>query len=509
MAYNINLTNGQNLVTIADGETDTSYSSLTLFGKNSAAWGEFLNENLVHLLENFSYVTAPANPLQGQLWWDSSNKRLNVRTETQWKTIGAMTAAAVNPSAATVGEMWWDTANAQLKVYNGSDWLLVGPNYSAGQLLSGPVVTSVVGADGIARTVVLMYVSNVLMGIYSKEPTFTINTIAGFSSIRQGLNISSTGVMNGSATNALSLGGVLAANYLRGDVASVSNNQLSIRSNSGITVGANDNLNLSYDQNSNEARITSMLSSQSLSVRINKAGIETQVLKVNGISGLITVSDDPVEPLGVATKQFVDATAADLVDLLATKTAVATQIDDSETVMRNYVDSSIQAIGSKTVTGLRVSGSILPDVDNVIDIGSESLRFRKLYSTATNAVYADVAENYVADAEYEPGTVLEFGGEFEVTVGQIHSSAIAGVVTTNPAYLMNGMCEGDHVASVALLGRVPCKVRGRIRKGDRLVSAGGGYAESAWAPAPGSIIGKALSDFDGTTGVIEVVVGRG
>ncbi len=132
-----------------------------------------------------------------------------------------------------------------------------------------------------------------------------------------------------------------------------------------------------------------------------------------------------------------------------------------------------------------------------------------LSTTASSAQYADLAENYVADAAIEAGTVVDFGGEFEVTVSAVDGSRkVAGVVSTAPAYLMNDKCEGTHVVPVAFQGRVPCKVVGKVAKGDMLVSAGNGAARAEADPKIGSVIGKALQNFDGEAGVIEVVVGR-
>jgi hypothetical protein len=128
---------------------------------------------------------------------------------------------------------------------------------------------------------------------------------------------------------------------------------------------------------------------------------------------------------------------------------------------------------------------------------------------SNQAKYADLAENYLADAEYAAGTVLSFGGEQEVTITNKHNdTAVAGIVTSKPAYLMNSGLTGDHVVGLALMGRVPCQVVGPIRKGDLLVSAPGGYAQSTESAVAGTIIGKSLEDFDGDRGVIEVVVGR-
>lgn len=131
--------------------------------------------------------------------------------------------------------------------------------------------------------------------------------------------------------------------------------------------------------------------------------------------------------------------------------------------------------------------------------------------TATSARYADLAENYVADAQYEPGTVLIFGGQHEVTASrQPNSNKIAGVVSTAPGVLMNKDCEGEFIVALAFTGRVPTKVKGTISKGDMMVSSNiEGVAVASDNPAIGTVIGKALESYDSEeVGVIEVVVGR-
>ena len=129
--------------------------------------------------------------------------------------------------------------------------------------------------------------------------------------------------------------------------------------------------------------------------------------------------------------------------------------------------------------------------------------------TATTAKYADLAENYSADDVYAPGTVLVFGGANEVTVANMISDPkVAGVVSTNPAHLMNSVMEAEHTVAVALTGRVPTKVIGPVKKGDMMVSSINGRAQACATPAMGTVIGKALQDFDGESGTIEIVVGR-
>jgi hypothetical protein len=130
-----------------------------------------------------------------------------------------------------------------------------------------------------------------------------------------------------------------------------------------------------------------------------------------------------------------------------------------------------------------------------------------------NTPSGDLAENYVADAAYPAGTVIDFGGDYEITITTTsHSTAVAGIISTDPSYTMNSHQLGTHVLAVALTGRVPCRVIGTIRKGDRLVSSkipGTAQAMNTQLYQPGCIIGKALGEYNSTEpGVIEVVVGR-
>ena len=149
-------------------------------------------------------------------------------------------------------------------------------------------------------------------------------------------------------------------------------------------------------------------------------------------------------------------------------------------------------------------------------LGSSSKKWNTIYATtfsgtATQAQYADLAENYVADADYEVGTVLIFGGEEEVTQNTMHrDTRIAGVVSENPAYLMNSHLIHKFATPVALQGRVKVKVAGLIHKGDMLVASSvPGHASKGIDPKVGSVIGKALQEHtEPGHGVIEMVVGR-
>jgi hypothetical protein len=169
-------------------------------------------------------------------------------------------------------------------------------------------------------------------------------------------------------------------------------------------------------------------------------------------------------------------------------------------------------VGDGTLSGgtHKFQGNIVPFSSNTYTLGTNTAWWTIAYSKAVQAQYADLAENYTSDSDYAPGTVLVFGGEAEVTQSTAsHDPRIAGIVSTNPAYLMNGAVPG---IPVALQGRVPCQVLGPVAKGDRLVaSQHPGIAQRLNKDLyePGCIIGKALQAIETTTiSTIEVVVGR-
>jgi hypothetical protein len=183
----------------------------------------------------------------------------------------------------------------------------------------------------------------------------------------------------------------------------------------------------------------------------------------------------------------------------------------------NAGTDAITVSGELLFDGTGTLGSnVLPDGNGTRNLGAAGTRFGTIYANtfngvATEAKYADLAENYLGDMPYDPGTVLVFGGDAEVTETSMKGDhRVAGVVSTNPAHLMNSELQGEHVIALALTGRVPCKVLGRVQKGDMLVtSAIPGYAVVNNTPGVGTVIGKALEskDTDGK-GTIEIVVGR-
>jgi hypothetical protein len=171
------------------------------------------------------------------------------------------------------------------------------------------------------------------------------------------------------------------------------------------------------------------------------------------------------------------------------------------------------SVGGSGIVSFDSSGILNNQANGVGNIGNSTGYFNTVFANATSAQYADVAEKYVADDNYVPGTVLEIGGSAEVTATTaIASTCIAGVVSTNPAFIMNSGETAKNTVELALLGRIPCRVVGKINRGDLLCSSsitGVATGLPAELYQPGCVIGKALENYNSDqVGTIEILVGR-
>jgi len=487
MAYTIQKTSGSVLATVNDGTIDSSSTDLTLIGKNYSGYGDALNENFVHLLENFAATSAPTTPLAGQLWWDTTGNLLKVYTGTAFKTVSSSTASSSAPTGGVVGDLWWDTGNSQLKIWNGSSWTLVGPAFSSGSGQSGPIVETI--SDGANDHVcVKIMISDVIVAIVSKDASFTPSpAITGFSSIAPGYNLSSdisNNKLNGTATDSDALGGVAAANYLRSDQADSTSASLAVAvDTNAFTVGADNDLNVSVS--GSDVTIKNVTSDGDLILGVNDGGVAKAGITVDGATGEVLVLANPTQNLGVATKAYVDA-----------------QLGSSSGLARD---------GSNTITG-----DILPDTDNTHDLGSSTVKFAEIHATtfsgqSTSAQYADLAERFAADNVYTPGTLMALGGAEEITqVNEENTENVFGVISSRAAYLMNaGAGDNDTHPAIAISGRVPVRVIGEVRKGDRLVSAGNGLARAGSQDeiTAFNVVGRALENkYTSNEGLVECFV---
>jgi hypothetical protein len=191
MTYKINKTDGSLLTEIVDSTVDQIATDLTLIGKNVAGYGEFFNENLVKLLENFANTSEPNNPITGQIWFDTAQNRLKVYDGNGFKIGSGPIVTGTPPISLVQGDLWIDSAENQLHFFDGTDLQLAGPIYKDSQGLSGFTVESIYDDNNASRVVVYLWAAQVLLGIFSKYP-FEFqprDPIAGFSGkINPGFN---------------------------------------------------------------------------------------------------------------------------------------------------------------------------------------------------------------------------------------------------------------------------------------------------------------------------------
>jgi hypothetical protein len=291
MSYTINLTDGAVFATIADGTINTS-SSMTLVGKNYAGYGEFLDTNFIRLLENGSNTTAPGAPLEGQLWWDSGNSLLKVYNGITFKTISAATAAASAPTNNVVGDLWYDTLNQQLKVWTGSAFLLIGPQFSAGEGESGAIVATIVDNTSVSHVVVQLYVNDDIVGIISKDATFTPQvSISGFTTVRPGITLSTligsqVPLFQGTATNSQLLNSLASSDFMRATANTATTGTLGVLNNGGLSVGSNSDFRATVT--GNDVTLRNQTSGGNLYFGVNVGGNVTPTLVMYGANGTVS-----------------------------------------------------------------------------------------------------------------------------------------------------------------------------------------------------------------------------
>jgi hypothetical protein len=420
MPYILNKTNGTIVATVQDASLDLT-TDLIFVGRNYAGYGEWQNENFLKLLENFSNSSAPSKPIEGQVWYDTANKKLNVYDGEFWKGVSNLEKGLDSPADSknpTAGDLWYEEREQQLYVYNGSEYRLIGP-------LSG--------ADTRAQ-------------------------------------------WKGSFE--------------------VSQEDLNRKFNLKAVIGINDD-------------IIALVSGESYTVQSGSAGSnnlpihpETEVVK----KGINLIGANPatgVSANNTSTGTLFWGTAAH--SLVANESAFASSLKYQVTELTNAV--YYPYFGNELTPTL---GTINVDSGFSYNPSTNTLTTSFFNGLASSARYADLAERYAADAIYDHGTVVIIGGDAEITTTSKRANiAVAGVISKDPAFKMNSEAGSDLTHPyVALKGRVPCKVTGEIKKGELLVSSRfSGHAES-WKVGddPNAVIGKALEDFKGLSGMIEIKI---
>ena len=540
MAYKINNTFGTLLVTLPDGTIDVATTDLTLIGKGYAGFGEKLNENLVKLLENFNNTTAPSNKVQGQLWYDKTNSQVNVYTGTKFKPVGSPTTSTTQPANAVLGDEWFDTTNNQYYVYNGSAWTLIGPTTVAGSGVTQVITETPEDNTGVKRSILKLVANDTVVGVVSNlafTPSSTESlgaalVSAGFSTIAQGIQLSTSvasAKFRGIATDSDALGGVAAANYLRSDSADTTTGRITVQTDDGIRLGAGNDITMSLS--SDDFTIAQTTQDKDIIFTVNDGGTTKEALRIKGSTGRIedlTVGNLTVDGTSTIINTSTLSVEDNIIELnrnissnagMPSYTGLKVNRGETSSATEQNLywvwDETFADDGSTTYGNAGGAWTAFKSGGGQNELSAPTLvdvRANVVHATTTSAMYADLAERYEADCDTEVGDVVILGGEAEITkCNDELSDAVFGVISESPAFLMNAQAgNNDSHPMVALKGRVFVKLQGTGNAGDRVVSAGNGEARVAQISecTAFNTLGRLIKDkYSKETALTECVIG--
>ena len=388
MAYTINYSDSNKGTISIEDSTINQATSLDIPGRNTTSYGSVIAESFLHLLENFANNAAPRNPVQGQLWYDSSTgvNTLKLYDGTGWINASGLEKGnnAPDVSSALTGDLWSDTDNNQLYIFTGSGWTLVGPEYSDG-LLTGSKPVVVTGKDEINYTILQVEVGGSPVAIYSTKTFQPKSTIVGFTIIQPGLNLSSAdiggagvGKFLGTSEKAenLVIGGVSvsATNFLRSDVSSTSNEQIVISNNKGLQVG--QDAIVTFDVQGTSGVITNLTSGAPIDFKVNNLGTQANVIRIDSTEkvGINTLS--PAEALDVAGS--IQASTNLIIQGTTDSASIGTgavKISGGVGIAKKlYVGTDLNVAGTST------TGSILPANTQTSNLGSSDKRWSQVHA---------------------------------------------------------------------------------------------------------------------------------
>ena len=436
MSYRINKTDGTILVDLIDGTIDTSASDITLIGRNYKGFGELINENFVKMLENFASSSAPANPLRGQLWYDTSENRLKVYNGTAFSTNGII-VANTQPNLAT-GDIWINSLTNQMSFFDGTDLVLVGPTYTAAQGVSGFESQTILSTLSQNKTVLKFSVQNTLIGVWSASqftPTSTqviselITAGNPTGTIYPGFNLTSNnykyrgvatlaeGLIDGSTT-------ILAAQFLRSDTNDSTQGTLKINTNPGVanafTIGANDNLQ--FDIASNQNFTISLNNGSLLKLRVKDAS--------NASRDVITIQG------GLTPSQLL---------------TIGTNTDGQR--VNTIINGDLTVNGSTTnlnSTNLVIEDKniILADVTTPTDITADGGGITLKGATDKTLIWVDASDSWTSSEHID----LAAGKSYKIGNTAVLSAGTLGPTITSSSLTSLGALTSLNVGNLSLSG---------------------------------------------------------
>jgi hypothetical protein len=293
MSYKINTADGTLLVDLVDGRIDTDTTDLVLVGRNFTGYGEYFNENFIKLLENFSNSAPPANPIRGQLWYDTSENRLKIFDGTNFRSTDATIVSATQPTMLS-GDIWIDTNNKQIYFSDGSELILAGPIYTDVQGESGFSITTITDNTGQPRVVARFLIGGSVIAIVSGESFTAATSITNFgTSIQAGWNMSSEYTdfkFNGPAASTTQLIDSLGNLYTPNSFLKIASNNtttgwLHVKNDTGLIVGDDSDFTIRVEGNAVVQR--SQISGSDLKIQVRQGASNVDAIKIDNLNSRI------------------------------------------------------------------------------------------------------------------------------------------------------------------------------------------------------------------------------
>jgi microcystin-dependent protein len=399
MPYTISYTDivNKGTITVVDN-TLNSETTLNFPGRGETAYGSAVNTNFLHLLENFANTTAPLRPVEGQLWYDSTQgvDQLKVYDGTNWVASGGLKKASSAPAVAnsSAGDLWVDTASQQLYLFTGSAWVLVGPDFSDG-LLTGAQSQAIVGTDDVTYNVLAIKVEDKPVIIISSQSFIPKTSIKGFrTGINPGMNIADEAIIGVQAlkyygtaekAEALIVGNVAvpASNFLRGNAASSTDYQLSVKSNDGIKIGTGGQLSVGMDGETGV--IQHNTSGSSIDIRMRNGNLTPTIMSIN--SGGNVGFNNPAPEQAVDVKGNIKISPktgeAETGIIQLTSTINSSSIGTGSIITTGGVGVALDMYigGDVDIGGILQTGNVAPDANSIRNIGTSINKYDQIHAT--------------------------------------------------------------------------------------------------------------------------------
>lgn len=392
MSYTISYTDVANkgTITVEDG-TINRETTLGFPGRNTTSYGAVVAENFLHLLENFAATTEPANPVEGQLWYDSTLgvESLKVYNGTNWIPASGINKSINTPAIAQTGDLWVDTDNQQLYLFTGGGWILVGPSFSEG-LSTGARADQIVGQDNELYNVLRVEVAGQTVAIVNGADNAFIPkaTIAGFATVNPGINLinrdtDGDGLSNfkffGTAEKAENLivnnEIVAAGDFLRGNTTSTTTFPLNVQNNQGINYGINAEMTIGVEGQA--GIIQHNIGGSNIDIRVRNENVSRTVIRVDSNLRVGINTEAPDEALDVVGN--IQSSGSVIINDTTNSTTInngALQVRGGAGVRQN-----LNVGGETKLLDLLTTTDVVPDDNNIRDMGSPTRKYQNVYAT--------------------------------------------------------------------------------------------------------------------------------